>query len=610
MVVDTSRKIKKSDWLIMVYLAGDNNLSPHSIAFLQELENAACTTPVEDCKKRARVVAAFDSPTPWPKGARYLEIKRHEDPLENPYHKKMKWPLHNNLVDKGHIVVSPDFCNDDGGETDRRRPVYPEEPTAEEALYRFFLWVKENYEAKKYMLILFGHGTLVAGNTFLADTSPPSYLKLGEFANVLGKFTKKIKKKIAVLACDNCVMNGIESAVQLCGQVEYMLGSQDLMLANAWPVRTIIEEVRKALKVNPEASSKDIAMTVLRASVVNMLDFTLMERSAEQAICNVSEFTQKGEIVKTVKALSGSLQAGLRINKDEKPPVLFYPVVADIVRLARLEAQSYWSETFVDLYDFAALLVKRCDEYLRMLKGPANLIKVIEDIRKFSFKITEIFREKQIVPRAYYVGPKLQYSHGISIFFPWTLPEGPITFEPVPPPRPTLNPKKYKLKTPFEEYRTYLFAQREYGDWARFIVAFLKATLRDVRRAEFTLEHDPATNEKLVEAERPTFVIDLQKSGSSTGDEDEGSLVKNYPRRFYLSPADCTRRSKIFNLFDEKAVPNEGNVTERPGKVLYLGWNLRGLVAEVVEVPDPLPGPASSPSTDEAKNQRGEIATG
>jgi hypothetical protein len=27
------------------------------------------------------------------------------------------------------------------------------------------------------MLILFGHGVLVAGNTFLADTTPPSFLR-------------------------------------------------------------------------------------------------------------------------------------------------------------------------------------------------------------------------------------------------------------------------------------------------------------------------------------------------------------------------------------------------------------------------------------------------
>jgi hypothetical protein len=35
------------------------------------------------------------------------------------------------------------------------------------------------------MLILFGHSVLVAGNTFLADTTPPSFLRLNEFADII-----------------------------------------------------------------------------------------------------------------------------------------------------------------------------------------------------------------------------------------------------------------------------------------------------------------------------------------------------------------------------------------------------------------------------------------
>ncbi len=75
---------KYSEWLVMVYLAGDNNLSAYSIAFLQELEAALCNVPLNECNRRARVVAAFDSPTPLPKGARYLEINRDKDPANPP----------------------------------------------------------------------------------------------------------------------------------------------------------------------------------------------------------------------------------------------------------------------------------------------------------------------------------------------------------------------------------------------------------------------------------------------------------------------------------------------------------------------------------------------
>lgn len=577
---------KDSEWLVMVYLAGDNNLSPFSIGILQALEAA-------EYGDNVRVVAAFDSPTPWPKGARYLEIKHHKKP-SHPFH-HMKWPLHNDLQKPGHIVVSPDFC-----EKVKRKP--PSEPIAEEAIARFFDWVTENYTAKKYMLILFGHGPLVAGHTFLVDTNPPSYLKLGTFAKIL---KDHFPPKINILACYNCVMNGIETAVQIQDRVDYMLGSQSLMLANGWPIQKIVEVVGN----NSGKDPKEIAEKVLRVSARNLLDFALMEQSSEQAVCDLTKFGKHDQIVTAVRALSAKLQDGLQFKPGTEDQELLYPVVRDLVRLARLEAQSYWHETFVDLYDFAALLVEKCDEFVRTINGMTEslipgvatqlerrnktvkdlvsrwpLIRTLEGIAFWCRRITDIFHYEKIVPCSYYVCPKLQYSHGISIYFPWTLPEGPMTFEPnyADGPRPT----NYYLKTPFEEYETYLFAKPEYGDWERFLKAFFRATLRNVRVVDHEFVDDPSKFYRKESREKEGFLvfadIDLQKSGSGTGDSDDvGSVVKNYPRRFYVSPADCKRRMKVYGLPDQPEQTEE-EAFDTGIKVSYLGWNIRGLLAEEV----------------------------
>jgi cysteine peptidase C11 family protein len=268
-------KKKRSEWLIMVYLAGDNNLSASSIGFLQELEAAKYDRAV-------RVVAGFDPNIPLPRGARYLEIKHHLDP-DNPYQKMMDWPLHNDLMAPGHVVVSPDFC--------KPQPTqHPTEPAADVALARFFDWVRKYYKARKYMLILFGHGPLVAGNTFLMDTTPPSYLKLTDFSKIL---RKHFGKKLNILACNNCVMNGIETATELYGQVDYMIGSQGLMLVNGWPFRKIIDEVVD--HYNQDVAR--IAENVLKVCARNLLDFTLMERSSEQAIIDVNKFGYEGALL-------------------------------------------------------------------------------------------------------------------------------------------------------------------------------------------------------------------------------------------------------------------------------------------------------------------------
>ena len=588
MRADTHEK-KKSEWLVMIYLAGDNNLSASSIALLQDLEAAKPN-------RHVRVLAGFDSATPIPKGARYVEIKRERDE-PNPFSKRMDWPIHNDMVSPGHMVVSPDFC------CPLSTAHRPSEETIAAALGRFLAFARRHYKAKRYMLVLFGHGTLVAGNTFLTDTQPPSFLKLDDLANIL---RDHFGKKIDILGFDNCAMNGIETAVQLRGQVDFTIGSQGLMLTVGWPFRKIIEIIGN----NQHLDSKHLSEAILRACARNLLDFTFMERSTEQAICNVNKFGRNGPIVSAVRGLSGAMQDGLALKPNGE---VKFPIVRDVVRLARLEAQTYFGEVFVDLYDFCELLILKCNEVIVSLSGLAEILDKkhihesgdphkafktrllewpdLQELKKIAtaaWKVTEAFRTGRIVPRTYYVGPQVQYSHGISIYFPWTLPEGPITFEPVE--ESGSDPSEFEFRTPFELYCNYLFAREYYGDWARFLDAYFRATLRDVRQLDFDYTEAPADKDLFFDraaraGERLVPAVDLQKTESNASeDEIPFATIKNYPRRFYISPADCKRRLPVFGL-PRSPEPTEGNVVSRPGKVSYLGWNIRGLVAEVIGLP-------------------------
>lgn len=597
-MVSNDKNRKHSEWLIMIYLAGDNSLSANSIAFLQELEDAGHDNNV-------RVLAGFDSATPLPKGARYVEINRHLDdpgPFGN-----MKWDLHNDLVTPGSIVITPDFCQPLGSATPK-----PSGPTAEEALARFLDFARQNYVAKRYMLILFGHGTLVAGNTFLADTNPPSFLKLDAFARIL---RRHFRRKIDILGFDNCVMNGIETAVEIGRQVEFTIGSQGLMLALGWPFGKIIKKIRR----NFDIPTKELVEKILRVCARNLLDFALMERSSEQAICDVTKFGANDRFISAVRELSHRMQAGLEIIKQTGE--VRFPIVRDVLRLARLETQSYFGETFVDLYDFCELTVLRANDVLGSLNSLVNdrfpdsipkkeenkdlfvkrlLLKwpdmnALRNIVEAAWKVLKAFRDEKIVPRAYYVGPQLQYSHGVSIFFPWTLPEGPLTFKPA---RGSgRHPREFEVETPFDVYQKYRFADAEHGDWARFLDAFFRATLRNVRLVELDYKENDKVffvGDPLANREHKVVAVDLQKSSSDTGDEDECSCpsIKNYPRRFYISPADCKRKLPVFGLPGSPR-PTESNVIEAPGTVSYLGWNIRGVVAE--EIGLPLNTPAELP---------------
>ncbi len=702
---DTNSSYPK--WTIMVYLAGDNNLSANSLSVLQQLEAASLIRGGE-----VRVIACFDANTPRPRGARYMEIKHGR--FENPPHPKTSWGLHNDLVPFCELqeagiqpVVSPNFCDFPC------EPAPTELPDVQGGLSRFLKFVLKFHRAERYMLILYGHGTAVAGNTFLADDNPPSFLRLKDFAEVLrehfdvrddeeqradweesqaggGSGSESgycYKPALDILACDNCIMNGIEASYEVRRQVKYILGSQGLALAVGWPFRKIVNAVVR----HRTRHTARVAQSLLRVCARNLIDFALMDRSSEQSVCDLTKLRRPKNLVTAVRGLSEAMQEGLRLitaadknaeKPEEEPPNPYrykeigdvrYPAVRDAIKLARLEAQSYWSEVFVDLYDFCKLLLDRCNDHLnqfyvyvveinlqledRLLKANDSGLKAAAidldglsttlrglDVMRIFYEIAKwcraVMREIQVrkfVLRSYYIGPDLQYSNGVSVYFPWNLPERPIIFEPADKKGrcapagsygiswSSLNkfkddvPKLYTVKTAFDEYKTYKFARPSGGDWANFLVRFYKATLRNVRRFDFEYV-DPATQKSKREDAGFLFFeprhlpltggdrfvdlnpIDLQKSGSDNDSEEDCTCptIKNYPRRFYISPADCKRSCPVPNegTKEEKVKQNvchereavevrkqdDSDDTVMEPCVSYLGWNIRGLVAQVINL--------------------------
>ena len=594
------------DWTIMVYIAGDNNLSAHSIAILQELETARR-------REGVRVLACYDSNAPLPKGARYLEIQHRRQTKPYP----MNWGLHNDLVDPGHTAVSPDFCNPDPTSV---KPI--DEPDAREGLSRFLRWALKHHPAKRYMLILFGHGVLVAGNTFLSDTTPPSFLRLKDFARIIkSHFGKpgdyadgKPKPRLDILGLDNCVMNGIEAAYELREHVDFMIGSQDLMLAVGWPFRKIIQAV------HPKKPTKIIALRILKACARRLLDYSLMERSSEQAICDLTVL-RESRLTTAVHKLADALKKGLKTDKCGR---ICYPEIRDGVKLARLEAQSYWNESFVDLYDFCELLLKQYEKWLSRQLGwfewfqdrprvppcrpiPMSQIRSwflatekgkgytdIADackavLTEFKLRKPEDDEDPGIVPYSYYVGSDLQYSHGLSIYFPWAMPENPIIFEPDED-HSSYPPKNYKLRTAFDEYKDYDFAKPDGGDWANFLIQFFRATLRNVRLVDYDYS---GTEASLSEYDKDKLREDLapgdpQKSSPDTGEEEDYPRfsIKNYPRRFYLSPQDCAYKSEPCQNDPSNYCPKGEEGTDpsvyQTHHVPELGWKIRGLLAKLI----------------------------
>jgi hypothetical protein len=591
-------------WTVMIYLAGDNNLSAECVRLMQDLEDA-------DHRPEVRVIACYDSNAPLPKGSRYLDIQRQRQKANFP----MGWGLHNDMVrtdERNHRAVEildfTDFT------TIRCTEVPTTAPTAPVGLDRFLQYATENHDAERFMLILFGHGGAVAGNSFLQSDNPPSFVRLAEFSDIIRKHFDGEERKLDILGFDNCVMNSVEAAWEIKDSVDYTIGSQGLVLTAAWPFRKLVNQILRDHDRQPEEIARGMAKICAR----NVLDFALMDRSSEQAVCDLTTLRRNENLVSKLRKLAGALTLGCALDYDLEQPK--YPEIVDMIRLARLEAQTFWDETFVDIGDFCELLIQRANRFLQPIEEALRVMQTIRtnssrdfganidrlqdwDLSKQAQNIHDACVEvlaqlREIVQASYYVGSASQYSHGMSVYYPWTLPREIVVFEPdysgmIPadgddPP----VAEDFKLITAFQEYSSYKFAEsglrypgRDLGadnpgepGWADFLLAYFGATLRRVRCHEVSYQigaDQPfAFSAMSGVRELAAPAIDLQKTSSDVGGVRAPALagIKNYPGRSYLSPFDKPHVTQL-----------NGGIVQSP-PISYLGWNIRGLVSESIGV--------------------------
>jgi hypothetical protein len=174
-------------WTVMVYLAGDNNLTDESVFALTEMKQV-------NTDDRIAVIAQLDPGGSIP-SHRYVinrgpaargvnlppgprTIAFDAIPIKEP---KIKFPVAAGLSTRAPRAET------DSGETDTGDPA---------TLFDFISWTQEHYGAERYMLILAGHGAgteedfLMRDETTLAQkgirpSNPTSSLSMRELRSVL-----------------------------------------------------------------------------------------------------------------------------------------------------------------------------------------------------------------------------------------------------------------------------------------------------------------------------------------------------------------------------------------------------------------------------------------
>jgi hypothetical protein len=290
-------------------------------------------------------------------------------------------------------------------------------------------------------------------------------------------------------------------------------------------------------------------------TLFNATDYMFSGNSLDLSLCRLSR-VEVLDIKKTLQTLVSRLKEGLQDDQDLR--------VRELILLAHWEAQSYWQEDYTDLFDYCQCLSRRCDEKddrQRLIKEACE--GVIEKI-------------KAIVIHSEHTGSQYQYSHGLSVYFPWTEPVKGDPFPDVPaaltfePQRKGENmakdhrekPRKSREATAkdiIENYRGYAFttdfiSKSKDDSWLSFLQLYFETTRRTSRQEE----DGPASPDEREEFESDIEFPDIHavssvsgaimsslpgpdKPSPSTGLACTCSTVKNYPRKMEI---DLGRRGK------------------------------------------------------------------
>ncbi len=490
---------KQPTWTVMIYLAGDNNLSADLPGIVEEVLTA-------EPSKNLKILLTVDTLTAPPLCYRIT---------------------HNEISITTHTEESP--CH---------------------ALKRLLDEGSEQTDEDDYCaLILFGHGPAIGSNNFLKDEHPYGYLTLKDLADTIRKTFNG--KPIDVLGLDNCLMSEAEIAYQLRACAANMISSQGMVHVNAWPHREFLDFLAAGSDLTPDSVATRLFDLYHERNETN---YKRLRRSADQvhgcppAIGQVAE----NEIRALVQVITARLD-GLDDDTNKAARAL-----KEALTLARLETQSFWNEQFADLVDFCRLLAKKCAFFQQLSDPGVNLKDVVDACNAV---IDALQKSGAAIPHQSYIGPALQYSRGLSVFFPWTMPT-----ELGGPPEQNENAFEIKRRTQFETYLDNDFAQPGGSNWGEFLCYFYAATLRKIRGLpEHKKLNFSARVKALKNLKGKTIGLDITQNSDVSGagssisgigdpsgkehpsiggpngkehpsigpDIDHLSVVKNYPRRNY-----------------------------------------------------------------------------
>ena len=289
--VETPEEDPKKQLTLMVYMAADNDLESYALQNLKMLEQGKSGA--------ANVIVLLDRAEGYDEtngnwtDTRLFEVCRDAG---------------NGSLILSRRLSSPELgiSYDNNTELDMANPY---------VLKKFIEFCKTNYEAEKYALVIWGHGTgwrysaekafesFQEGRAVAIDDKTGSYMTVAE----LGKAVRN--QGLSVIGFDTCFAGVFENIYELKDCAEYTVACPGVIPSDGWNYKMLLERIQEA--VAPTASAETPSVSGSQ---------NIAEAMAESSSVQVTIFINKQikALMRSFEAFSKALADSIQNQNDRK----------------------------------------------------------------------------------------------------------------------------------------------------------------------------------------------------------------------------------------------------------------------------------------------------
>jgi hypothetical protein len=228
-------------------------------------------------------------------------------------------------------------------------------------------------------------GTAPADRGIAYDDSAADCLDNQELKRVLATAHRALGRKVDVVGMDACLMTMIEVAYQLRDYAQVLVGSEEVEPGPGWPHSTILVDLTK----NPTMTGPELGAAIVQRYVESY------RQGGEDATQSAIDLGQLDDLVEAVDVLARRLLAGIK-----------GAAVAASLLGARRKTLQFFEGLYVDLHHLAANLTTAT--------GNGRIADACRDVQR----IIEGDEVRSPIIAQAHVGASMAPARGLSIYFP------------------------------------------------------------------------------------------------------------------------------------------------------------------------------------------------